>query len=183
MTKLRMVTSSCFCSDNVAEVQFSGPQQEPAAVRDSCLHMYEKHKVWSLLLVAYFCGFVFALLSLLPLKSFPHQVQRKQRRERVLFFSAPMAKQQQLTGAAVWWPADVTPAVVKESALQSHLHTVAFSLSSYNYFNAYLGQGSGGCWEAKWGGGLLGWDRCSKCENKRIMSSEIPHPLLSMKKH
>lgn len=73
--------------------------------------MYEKHEVWSLLLVAYFCGFLFALLSLLPLKSLPHQVQRKQSRERVLLFSAPMTKQQQLIGAVVWRPRDVTPAI------------------------------------------------------------------------
>lgn len=79
--------------------------REPAAIRAACLPVYEKHKVWYLLLAAYFSGFVFALLSLLPLKSLPHQVQRKQSRERVLLFSAPMPKQQQqLIGAMVWWP-------------------------------------------------------------------------------
>lgn len=83
-------------------VQLVGLEHGPGATGVRCLHVYERHKVWSLLLVAYFCGFVFALLSLLPLK-FPHQVQRKWSGERVLFFSALMTEQQQpLIGTAVW---------------------------------------------------------------------------------
>lgn len=63
-----------------------GLEQGVAVIRVHCLHIYERDKVQSLLLVAYFCGFVFALLSLLPLKSLPRQVQRKRSGERVLSF-------------------------------------------------------------------------------------------------
>lgn len=144
VTKLSMVPRS-FVTMWV-KVQFTRLQQEPIAIRAGCLPPYEKHKVWSLLLVAYFCGMVFALLSLLPLKSLPHQVQRKQIRERMLFFSAPMTKQQQqLIGAVVWWPTDATPAVGGQwrRLRCSHIYTLAaFSMSSYIYFSAYMGQGS-----------------------------------------
>lgn len=127
------------------KVQFTGLQQEPAAIRACCLPMYEKHEVWSLLLVAYFCGFMFAPLSLLPLKSLPHRVQRKQSREMMLFLYAPMTKQQQLIGAVVWWLTDVTPAIGGQwkRVHCSHNYTVgAFSVSYYIYFNPYLGHGS-----------------------------------------